>query len=140
MTANVRIKGVALTLKLGATDYKTDVTACEIDNVEADGDVTTFEDAAGAGARKWLMKLSAIQSTDTASLWSYIWTASGTTVAYVYAPHGNAVASAAQPHFTGNVKIGPKPKIGGAAGASNTYVFDAEWECTGEPTRVTTGE
>lgn len=138
MASSTRIKGVALTLKLGAvpTDYKADVTKCTITNEEADSGVVTFEDAASGGARKYLLNISAIQSTDADSLWSYIWTNSGTKVAFVFAPHGNATATADQPHFTGSVWIGPKPEIGGEAGQGNTYVFDTQWEIEGTPTLV----
>lgn len=138
MAATTRIKGVALTLKFGATDYKADVTACTLTNEEADSDVVTFEDAAGEGARKFLLNITAIQSTDTASFWRYVWDNAGSTVAYVYAPHGNTTASATQPHFTGNVKVGPKPTIGGEAGAGKTFTFETSWECTDTPTMVTT--
>lgn len=137
MTATTRIKGVALTLKVEGTDYAPDITSCTITNEAADGDVVTFADAAGEGARKFLLNISAIQSTDSASLWAYIWDNAGDTVAYIYAPHGNATASATQPHFTGTVKVGPKPTIGGAAGAGNTYVFDTSWEIVTGPTKIT---
>lgn len=138
---STRIKGVALKLSLGAvpTDYWADVSKCSITNEAADGDVTTFEDAAGSGSRKWLMNLTAIQSTESESLWSYIWQHSGETVAYTYAPHGNATPSTSQPHFTGTVKIGPKPDIGGEAGSSTTFTFETQWELTAEPTLVTSG-
>ena len=138
---STRIKGIALKLSLGspATDYWADVSKLSITNEAADGDVTTFEDAAGAGSRKWLMNITAIQSTDAASLWSYIWENSGETVAFVYAPHGNTTPTASQPHFTGTVKIGAKPDIGGEAGSSTTYTFETQWELTTEPTKVITG-
>lgn len=134
---SARIKGAALKLTVASIEYMADVTACSITNEEADGDVTTFADAATGGARKYLLNLTGIQSTDAASLWSYIWDNAGDTVAYVYAPHGNATASVSQPHFTGSVIVGPKPTIGGEAGAQNTYTFDSVWECTAEPTKVT---
>lgn len=139
MTATTRIKGVALTLKFGTTDYKADVTACTLTNEEAESDVVTFEDAAGEGQRQFYLNITAIQSTDTASFWRYVWENAGTTVAFVYAPHGNETASAAQPHFTGNVKVGPRPTIGGEAGAGNTFTFETQWEVEGVPTMVTTG-
>lgn len=137
MAASTRIKGAALQLTIASTDYYADITACTITNEEADGDVTTFADAAAGGTRKYLMNITGIQSTDTASLWSYIWDNAGTTATYVYAPHGNAVASATKPHFTGSVVIGPPPVIGGEAGASNTYIFESVWECTAKPTKKT---
>lgn len=136
MPGSARIKGVALTLKIGSpgTDYKCDVTACTITNEEADSDVETFCDAAEGGARDFKMNITGIQSTDATSLWSYVWDNTGETVAYTYAPHGNAVATAAQPHFIGTVVIGPAPEIGGEAGKGNTFTFETVWDCTGKPT------
>lgn len=139
MATTNRIKGVALTLKFGSTDYKADVTACTLTNEEAESDVVTFEDAAGEGQRQFLLNITAIQSTDTASFWRYVWENAGSRVAYVYAPHGNAVPTAAQPHFTGFVKVGNKPSIGGEAGASKTFTFETSWQVEGIPTLVTTG-
>lgn len=138
MAGSTRIKGVALTLSIGTppTDYKCDVTACTITNEEADEkDVVTFCDAAVAGGqRDYKLNITAIQSTDVTSLWSYIWDHSGDKVAFTYAPHGNAAPSAAQPHFTGMVTIGPKPEIGGEAGKGNTFTFETEWAIDGVPT------
>lgn len=132
---STRIKGVALTLSIGTpvVDYKCDVTACTITNEEADSDVTTFCDAAAGGARQFFLNLTGVQSTDAASLWSYIWDHAGEVVTFLYAPHGNAAASATQPHFTGSVRVGPKPEIGGEAGAGNTYTFESQWEIEGTP-------
>lgn len=135
MTASTRIKGAALKLTIGTpgTDYFADVTKCTITNEEADKDTVTFADAAAGGARQYYLNITAIQSTDSTSLWSYIWDHAGETVAFVYAPHGNATVEAAKPHFTGNVKIGPKPEVGGEAGSANTYTFESQWEIDGTP-------
>ena len=135
---STRIKGVALTLKIADVDHHADITACTITNEEPASDVVTFEDAAGEATRKFLLNITGIQSTAADSFWRYAWANAGSTVAYVYAPHGNEVPSASQPHFTGNVKIGPKPAIGGQAGAANTYTFETVWECTDVPALVTT--
>ncbi len=131
-----RIKGVALTLKVGspAVDYKCEVTACTITNEEADSDVQTFCDAAEGGARDYFLNITGVQSTDKLSLWSMIWEKAGDTVAFTYAPHGNAVASEDQPHFIGTVVIGPKPEIGGEAGRGNTFTFESQWTIEGVPT------
>lgn len=136
---STKIKGVALTLKIGSpgTDYKCDVTKATITNDEASNDeVITFCDAAAGGARTFYLNITAIQSTDPNSLWTYIWKQSGGKVAFTYAPHGNAEPTAAQPHFTGQVTIGPRPEIGGEAGAQNTYVFETQWVIDGTPTMV----
>ena len=138
---STRIKGVALILSIGepAVDYKCDISKYLVTNEEGKGkdSVTTFCDAASGGARNWLLKLTAVQSTDTASLWRYIWENSGKKVKYVVAAHGNDVPTADQPHLTGTLTIGPKPDLGGEAGTDKTFTFETEWELDGEPTLLT---
>lgn len=134
-----RIKGKQLLLTLGGKDYWADCSECYIEPGKADKDTITFADAAnGSGDAAYTLKFKAVQSTDPASFWSFIWDHSGETVPFVYAPHGNATPSADKPHFTGNVTVGSKPKIGGAAGAS-AYEFEGEWTIEGTPEKVTTG-
>lgn len=132
-----RIHGTKLMLRLGtpARDHWADITSWNLYNEEADSDVTTFADAAGGGARQWKLDLSAIQSTDTESFWSYVWANSGETVVFAVAPHGNSTATAAQPHFTGSLKIGPQPNIGGEAG-TGAFTFDSTHEVQGTPTKT----
>lgn len=133
---SARIKGAALQLSIGspATDYWADCTSVVLDNEEADADIVTFEDAqTPGGARTYFIDLAAIQSTDPDSLWTYIWTQAGVEVAFVYAPHGNETPAPDKPHFTGTVKIGPRPAIGGEAGATNTYTFETRWDVVGVP-------
>lgn len=134
--SSTRIKGKALRLTLGspAEDFWADCTSVFLDNEEADTDVVTFEDAqTPGGARQYFFDIAAIQSTDPDSLWAYIWEQTGESVAFVFAPHGNATPTAAQPHFTGTVKIGPRPGIGGEAGPNNTYTFETRWDIEGVP-------
>lgn len=135
MAENARIKGVALLLKIGTppVDYFADVTSCTIENEETDNDVITFSDAQKGETRDYVLKIGAIQSTATASLWRHIWENSGNTVEFTYAPHGNAAPSADEPHFVGSVIIGPPPALGGEAGKKTTYVFETEWEIVGKP-------
>ncbi len=130
---SARIKGKALGLTIGGVDYWADITACEFDNEEADGDVTTFADAAAGGARQHFATISAIQSTESASFWRTVWANSGLEAAFKYAVHGNTEATSDQPHLTGTLKIGPKPKLGGEAGATNTFTFETRFDVNGEP-------
>lgn len=128
-----RIKGAALGLTIGGTDYWADVTKCEVDNEPAEAGVVTFQDAANGGSRQHFMNIGAIQSLQTDSLWRYIWAHTGENVAYKYAAHGNAIATADQGHLTGTLTIGPKPKIGGEAGLAVDQVFETRWDIDGEP-------
>lgn len=136
MAGSTRIRGTKLALTLGTpgVDFWADLTKWELSNEEADSDVTTFADAAEGGAEQWKLKLSAIQSTQTASFWAFVWDHAGEEVAFTVAPHGNTSPSIEQPHFIGQVRIGRKPSIGGEAG-TGAYTFDVEWEVIGEPVR-----
>lgn len=133
---STRIKGAQLSLELGGDDYWMDATSVLLDNEDSTAAVT-FEDASLGGARQFFFTVSAIQSTDTASLWSYLWANTGEIVNYTYAPHGNASPSTSQPHFTGTVKIPAKPAIGGDAGTANTFTFTVRMDCQEVPTLAT---
>lgn len=133
---STRIKGRQLALQFGtpSIDYWADQTACVLDNEEADSDTTTFADAAAeGGARQYFLSLTAVQSTDTASFWRYVWEHSGEKVPFVYAPHGNETPSESKPHFVGTCTIGPRPAIGGEAGATSTYTFETRFDVEGTP-------
>ncbi|MGK0715145.1 IPT/TIG domain-containing protein [Leucobacter sp. W1153] len=132
--SSIRIKGNKLALSFGGVDVWADVTAVTLENTDKDGGLTTFEDAAGTPSRQYLVKGTAIQSLQTSSFWRYAWANSGQTVAFRYAPKGNQTASADEPHFLGQVKIGPRPTVGGEAGTSNEFSFDFEWRVDGDPT------
>lgn len=132
--SSIRIKGNKLALSFGGVDVWADVTAVTLENTDKDGGLTTFEDAAGTAGRQYLIKGTAIQSLQTSSFWRYAWANSGQTVAFRYAPKGNETASADEPHFLGQVKIGPRPTVGGEAGASNEFSFEFEWQVEGDPT------
>ena len=137
---NTRILGNTLGLAIGGTDYWSDIAEYSLEPADSDKDVLTFADASSGGsASTWTLKGSAIQSTDTASFWNYVWAHAGQTVTFTLAPHGNSAASATQPHFTGQVTIGSKPPIGTAAGEDKGATFDFEWAVVGQPTLATTG-
>lgn len=134
-----RIKGnkkPVLTLGSPGTDQSTDIISWTIENEEADSDVITFEDAENGGGRQFYLRGSATQSTASSSFWRYVWENSGQTgVAYTIAPHGNAVATAGEPHFTGTLTIGARPTIGGEASTSTSsaFTFEFEFEIDGIP-------
>lgn len=128
-----RIKGTKLSLTIGATEIHEEGTSVLMDSEEANGDVTTFADAEGGGARQHFFAISATQSTQGDSFWRMVWANTGEDAAFVYRPHGNAVATADEPHFTGTLKIGPKPPIGGAAGTNSTFTFDTRFNIEGVP-------
>lgn len=131
-----RLKGNKLTIKYGATDYTAHLTSLRIEEQESDGGLVTFGDAAAGGSTESVMTGSAVQDFASASFWSVVWDSSGDELAFVMAPYGNTVPSATEPHFTGTVRIGLKPAIGGDAG-EDEFEFDFEWKCVGPVNRVT---
>jgi len=126
-----RIKGNALTIEIDSVEYKTHLTSVLLEQAEADSKFVTFADAAAGGSYEWTMKGTASQDDAEDSFWNMVWDNTGTEVDFVMARAGNAVATATQPHFTGTVKIGVKPAIGGDAG-EDVWSFDFEWKVVGE--------
>jgi hypothetical protein len=131
----------SLTLTIGGEDYTAQVSNCRITAGEADTDFVSFADAAAGGAREYKLAFTAVQDPATGTLWDKVWTAAGTTVAFIVKPAGGTTASPTQPHFTGNAVI-TEPDgdlLGGEADASSTarFTFECSWVCTAKPVRLT---
>jgi hypothetical protein len=60
---------------------------------------------------QWALQLDGITSGDAASLYQVLWANYGTEVAFTIAPHGNAVATASQPHYTGTAIFDQLPPL-----------------------------
>jgi len=147
--ARTRIKGKGLTFSFGnpAVAYECDLISAVLEQTDqsstnTDSVVTFCDAAASAGGKKWVLNIEAIQSTDVAggagatdSLHTLIWNsaakAGGAEIPFEFAPYGNAVATTAQPHFTGTAVVpqGGFPAIGGSAGDNSftwSYTFDVK--------------
>lgn len=132
----------ALVLTIGGTDYTTQISNCRVTSQASDSDFTTFADAAAGGARLYQLEGTMVQDTATGTFWDKIWTAAGTSVAYLLKPSGNSAASTSQPHYSGNLTI-KEPDgdmIGGEANASTTarFTLDFAFPLDAKPTKVTT--
>lgn len=132
---NGKYKGKNLSLTINSVEYNMDATRVELLNEEADNDTTTFADVAAGGAVQWYFEVEAVSDYATGSLWAYVWDNAGDDdVAFTFKPYGNATATANQPHFTGTLKVGAKPPVGGTAGEN--FVFEVRFDVNGEPTKV----
>ena len=141
MATSTRIKANALLLSIDGTDYWADFSSVVMQSEDASADVTTFYDASLGGRRDFYFTVSGVQSTEAASFWRAMWADAGTEVAFIYAPHGNATASADQPHFTGTVRIPAQGafQLGGEASADGTFSFDGvRMDIVGDVTLDTT--
>lgn len=130
-----------LTVTVGGTEYSDQVTDVRIKSRAAEGDSVTFAEARAGGGRVYSVAFKMTQDNAVGSLWDRIWSAAGTTVPVVIRPAGNVTASAAQPHYSGNVTI-VEPDgdlLGGEADSSTTarWFTEVEWDMTAKPTKVT---
>ncbi|WP_311210906.1 MULTISPECIES: hypothetical protein [unclassified Aeromicrobium] len=120
MTTSTRIYGnhnIVLTLKKStgtATGFGDDCKGVRIGGEDKDAGDLTFAEVDAGSIQDPVLKLKFIQSTASTSLHQFLLDNQGALVEAVYAPHGNATASATQPHFkVTNLKIEGIPEIGG---------------------------
>lgn len=133
---STRIKANKLKFIIDGSDYWADFSSVMFQSEEAASDVNTFYDASLGGRRDFYFTVSGVQSTETTSLWVAMWDNAGEEVTFTYAPHGNASASATQPHITGTLRIPAKGSfmLGGEASADGTFSFDGvRMDVVGEP-------
>lgn len=129
-----------LTLTIDGDEVTPEVSSATITSKEAKSDFVSFADASTGGGREYGLKLTFVQDAAAGSLWDQVWNAAGTDVDVTVRPYGNAVATVAEPHFTGTVTISePETMLGGDAdpSSSNRFTSDVEWVFTAKPTRVT---
>lgn len=141
MVTSTRIKANALLLSIDGTDYWADFSSVMMQSEDASSDVNTFYDASLGGRRDFYFTVSGVQSTASTSFWRAMWSDAGTEVAFIYAPHGNATASADQPHFTGTVRLPARGALtlGGDASSDGTFSFDGvRMDIVGDVTLDTT--
>jgi len=118
-----------------AKDFDNDIKALTVEGEDKDDSDLTFAEAAAGETTVSSVAITAIQSTAVGSFWRYCWDNPGKAATLVYAPHGNAVATADKPHFLMEVKLGPRPKIGTEATvAKDRADFEVALEVTDGPT------
>ena len=136
MTVPNGIRGnVGIVFTANAVEYDGDVKRVRITSEDKDDSDLTFEEAAAGETKDYRLAVTALQSTDAGSFWRYLWDNPGAEFPVVYGPHGNAVPSAAQPHFVMTVKASGKPEIGTEAKrAKDRADFEYELEVVTGPT------
>jgi len=130
-----------LTMTIGGTDVTAQVSKAVVTSAASESDFTTFALAAAGGARDYVFNFVAAQDPATGTLWDKVWSASGTSVACVVKPFGNATPTATQPHYSFNATV-TEPDgdfLGGEADSSTTakFTFECQWPLDAKPTKVT---
>lgn len=129
-----------LKIEVDGIDRTAEVSKCVVTSAESDSDFVTFAGAAAGGARDYKLEFTAAQDAAAATLWAEVFDNAGDTVPVTMMPYGNAVASAAEPHFTMNAVISEPDGdfIGGEADKSTSarMTFDCAWELEAKPVKV----
>lgn len=134
--ANGKLKSV-FSLKIGGTDYVTDVISFDVSSEESDGDSQTFAEYNTGSARDWTLTVTAVwDGGSVGSLHDYLWNNAGTTAAFDIQPLGGTVTTA-RPRYTGSVRIPNRPDFSAEAG--NNATFEYAFEIIGTPNKITAG-
>ncbi|GAB3990113.1 hypothetical protein [Nocardioides marmoraquaticus] len=131
----------SLTISIGGTEARAELSQARITSGESDSDFVTFADAAAGGAREYKLAFTAAQDAVTGSVWDRVWSNPGATVACILRPYGNTTPTVAQPHYGFNAII-TEPDgdfLGGEADASATakFTIECEWPLTAKPNKIT---
>ena len=86
MPTSTRIKGRNLVLTLDGNDYAVDASSVVLTNEDADGEVRTFNDI--TPPKQWFFEIDGIQSTDTTSLWDFLWDSCGIPMELLWESYG----------------------------------------------------
>lgn len=124
-----RIKGKSIVFEVDGTEYSGGVS-----NVVFSSAVNTLGFGNYEDSLDFTCAVTGFQDTAEASFHSWLWDNPGVNVEITFAPHGNATATAAQPHFTATGYAEVVPDLGGAAG--EFFTFDLNFILDGKPTRV----
>jgi hypothetical protein len=120
MAASTRIKANSIIFKIGTVDYAYDATKVDLTLADADGGAPrTF--CMPEAEQQWQLAIEGTMSGQAASLYRALFAAYETDVAFIIAPHGNATASATQPHYTGTVTVNNLPPIALDPGQTATF-------------------
>lgn len=136
-----RVAPRLIELEVDSVDRSDEVSKAEITSGAKSADFVSFAEARAGGGREYALAMTIAQDHASATLWDLIWTGTGTEVDGIYAPYGNAVASASQPHygFTAVVAEPDGRMLGGEANSSTTAVatVDVVWALLAKPTKIT---
>lgn len=136
-----RVTPRLITLDIDSTDVSNEVSKAVITSNPSDADFMSFEEARSGGSRDYALEMVIAQDHASGTLWDTIWTGAGTLVTGTYAPYGNAVASASEPHYDFEAKVAEPDGefLGAEATDALTAVATVEvsWALTAKPTKVT---
>jgi hypothetical protein len=124
-----RLRGKSIVFEVDNTEYSGGVSNVNFTNEVGELGFGDYEDSL-----TFRCQIVGFQDFAASSLHSKLYDNPGQTISITYAPHGNATASASQPHFTATGYAETLPAIGGAAG--EYFVYDLNIILDAKPVRV----
>lgn len=132
-----KVKSV-FSIKLGDSDYTSDVVSFELTSDDAENDSMTFSEYNKGTNRQWTLAVTAaFDGGSSGSLHDYLWNNAGTQAEFIIQPRAG-IASPSNPQYTGRFRIPYRPDISMEAGTA--AMFDFEFELLGQPTKIKNGE
>lgn len=125
-----RLKGKTIIFEIDGTEYQGAVNNVTFTSEVGELGFGSYEDSLD-----FRCQVVGYQDYAANSLWRKLWDNPGASINLTFAPHGNATASATQPHFTATGYAETLPTLGGAAG--EYFTFDLSIVLNGKPATVT---
>lgn len=134
----VRLGRQDLILTIDGTEYSNQCTNVELRSQARESGTVTFG-GSSATSRSYVLALTFIQQTTTASLLDLLWSSVGEQVDVAIRPAGGSTtASADNPIWTGTVVVSEPDGalVGGSASASDEFQTSVEWSFLDRPVRT----
>lgn len=136
---STRLRGKALTLKIGSTEVVGDFNSVVLQSEDAADDVSVF----GSTASDFFIQATGIQSTDDDSFQMFCWDNPEAEVTFYFRPQGGTSTTASAvdaPVWTGTIIIPARGRlaVGGEANPRGSWTWEARFDIVGEPTILAT--
>lgn len=135
-SARLKANNVLFQLKTVTTpsaiwkDFSFDLISLKLASEDASNDQTTFYDASLGGAVDLYFETELIQSTESTSFWSYLYSNPGKELDFRYSPWGTGMTgnpnTSDKPGYTGTLRLARvmAPGLGGTASVDGTFASD----------------
>lgn len=128
-----RLRGNALTLKIGSNEVSGQFNSVVLQGEDAADDIATF----GTTATDFFFQITGIQSLDNDSFHMFCWDNAESEVSFIFRPLGGTGTTGTEDAriFTGTLIIPPKGRlaIGGEANPRGTWSWEARFDVVGTP-------
>lgn len=130
-----------ISLTIDGTDVSDEISSAKVTSAKSSSSFTSFLAARSGGARDYALALTLAQDHAADSLYTKVLEHAGDKVPGVYAPYGNEVPTADQPHYNIEATIAePDGDLMGADADEDTAgvaTIAVSWALTSKPSKIT---